>query len=50
MTLRSLGLIMTGIAIWIGGAVAVEPMEKADSTGIAQASPRSSRKSWGAAT
>ena len=31
MTLRSLGLIMTGIAIWAGAAVTVEPMENADS-------------------
>ena len=38
MTSRSLGLIITGIAIWAGGAVAVEPMETADSTGIARAS------------
>ena len=38
MTSRSTGLIMAGIALWAAGAVAVEPREKADSTGIAQAS------------
>ena len=42
MTLRSLGLIMTGVAIWAGGAVSVAPMENAGSIGIVQNSAAAS--------